>query len=234
MDFSISSIGSSFGCTQLDVLTIEAHMLFPNDEVARNEARTTSGIEFANRHRHLLPDDFFKDLFQIAANAKPLKVLQKASQPLFTRGIIVGAMLHHALGSAEESTEHEARPVHGTSPHRSLNHAVKALSKALGPKYSPQTINSSVWPEFRKVSHYWAAHISECFEGRPAFPSTVEWLPLFLAKAEVFRELGEKTRTWKSPKSTILSPGECLRLPCCFQLPTLAGQPEFFVFSKAL
>jgi hypothetical protein len=55
-DHSLGSFGSP---TQLDVLTLEAYMLAPSDEVVRKEIRTTTGIEYANRHRDLLPSDFF-------------------------------------------------------------------------------------------------------------------------------------------------------------------------------
>jgi hypothetical protein len=43
--------------TQLDVLAVEAHMLWPDDPVARNDALTTTTNEFANRHLPILPPD---------------------------------------------------------------------------------------------------------------------------------------------------------------------------------
>jgi hypothetical protein len=218
-----SSLGHFGIPTQLDVLTIEAYMISPNDEVARREIRTTTAIEFAGRHLNVLPDDFFRDLFLDSSQAKPLKAVQEASRVPYTRGIIAGMMLHHALGSALEGTEGSA-----------LGRAVKELSRRFkGQKYSKDTINA-VWGRRKKVSHYWAAFISALLSDPRdrAFPCTVDRVPHFLATADAFRVLGETTRPWKSP-TTILPPGESIWLPSSFALPTLAAPPRIFVFSKS-
>jgi len=211
--------------TQFDVLTLEAHMLFPNDPVARKNARTTSGLEFANRQRDKLPDDFFRDLFDLAFEAMPLKVLQQSALAPFKRGVIAGIMLSEAIASASEG---------GKSKRSSLSSTIKKLSNTFKQdRYSPQTINCVVWPEFKKVSHYWAAYIatarSESSRNRP-FPCRIETLPRFLAIAEEFRMLGETTHSWKSPEPTILRRGESVRLAPDFHLPkvTLVSSPPTF------
>jgi hypothetical protein len=207
--------------TQLDVLALEAHMLFPNDPVARKNARTTTGLEFATRERDNLPDDFLRALFPLAVDAMPLKLLQQSALTPFKRGFIAGIMLTQAIASAAEGRK---------SRHNSLSATIKELSNRFE-GHSPQTINGVVWPEFKKVSHYWAAYIAAAFpessRNRP-FPCTIEKLPRFLAIAEEFRRLGETTHSWKSPEPTILRPGECVRLPPDFRLPkvTLVPQPR--------
>ena len=215
---SIEALELSSGClempTQLDVLTLEAHMIFPNDPVARKNARITTGFEFANRQSEILPDDFFRDLFPLAVDAMPLKMLQQSALTPFKRGFIAGMMLTQAIASATASRK---------SKHNSLTATIKDLSDHFQ-GHSPKTINSVVWPEFKKVSHYWAAYIAEAFSestrNRP-FPCTIEKLPAFLAIAEEFRRLGETTHTWKSPEPTILRPGECVLLPSDFNLPNV-------------
>jgi hypothetical protein len=211
--------------TQLDVLTLEVHMLFPNDPVARKNARITTGLEFANRQRDNLPDDFFRDLFQLASEAMPLKALQQSALVPFKRGLMAGIILSEAIASASEGEK---------SKRRSQSSTIRKLSdKFKRDRHSPQTINGVVWPEFRKVSHYWAAYITTARSSpssiRP-FPCRIETLPRFLAIAEEFRMLGETTHSWKSPEPTILRLGESVRLAPDFHLPkvTLIPSTSFF------
>jgi hypothetical protein len=220
-DYSLGSLGSP---TQLDVLTLEAYMLAPSDELVRRTIRTTTGIEFANRHRDLLPSEFFRDLFQTASDAKPLKMVQEESYAPFVGGIIAGTILHHAVGTTIEGLKGN-----------SVSCAVSELSRRFGSGYSRATIHN-LWRGFKKVSHYWAAYISGGLfknSGAPDFPCTVDSLAHFLATADAFWELGQSTRAWKSPETRIL-PRECVRLDCSFELPTLAGRPPIFFFSKSL
>jgi hypothetical protein len=219
-DYSLGSFGSP---TQLDVLTLEAYMLAPSDEVARQKIRTTTGIEFANRHRDLLPTDFFRDLFRTASDAKPLQTVREESYAPFKGGFIAGAILHHAVGATTEGLKGN-----------SVSYAVSELSRRFGHGYSRATIHN-LWREFKTVSHYWAAYVSAGIfknSGAPYFPCTVDTLAHFLATADAFRELGQSTRAWKSPETRIL-PRECVRLDCRFALPTLAGRPPIFFFSKS-
>ena len=206
--------------TQIDVFTLSAHMLFPNDPVARENARRTTALELANRQCDNLPNDLLRYLFPLAVEAMPLKLLQQSALTPFKRGVIAGRMLTQAIASAAEG---------GKSKRISQSAAIKVLSDRFGYKSSPQTINGVVWPEFKKVSHYWAAYIAAAFpessRNRP-FPCTIEKLPRFLAIAEEFRMLGETTHTWKSPEPTILRPGECVRLPPDFRLPKVTLVPS--------
>jgi hypothetical protein len=206
-----------YGCfgspTQLDVLTLEAHMLAPSDEVVRKEIRTTTGIEYVNRNRDLLPSDFFRDLSKIFADAKPMRMVRDDSHDPFVGGIIAGVILHNAVGGI------------------SVSYAVSELSRRFGYGYSRATIHN-LWRDFKAVSHYWAAYVSAGLSGAPDFPCTVDSLAHFVATADAFRKFGQVNRAWKS-KEAIL-PGDCLRLDCRFELPILACPPQIFVFSKSL
>jgi hypothetical protein len=75
---------------------------------------------------------------------------------------------------------------------------------------SAKTINNTVWPRYRCVSHLWAAYIGGPKKGCPC---TEAELPDFLGAAEAFRLAGERTKAWKSPEDRILRPEEMARLP---------------------
>jgi hypothetical protein len=143
--------------TQLDVLTLEAHMLFPNDPIARKSARTTTELEAATRERDSLPDHFFRNHFSLALRAKPLEMVQQEALTPYKRGLIAGIMLRDVIAAAADG----GRPKDG-----SLGSIIKILSGRFGYKYSPQTINSEAWPEFKKVSHFWAAYTCSFFRIR--------------------------------------------------------------------
>jgi hypothetical protein len=151
-------------------------------------------------------------------------MVQQLALTPYKRGLIAGIMLRDVIAAAADG----GRPKDG-----SLGSIIKILSGRFGYKYSPQTINSEVWPEFKKVSHFWAAYIHAAFSGsgtnRP-FPCTIETLPVFLAIAEEFRRLGESTRSWKSPEPSILRRGQCVRLASDFHLPkvVLSFSPPTF------
>ena len=224
IDATDDSLGTFGSPTQLDVLKLEAYMLAPCDEDVRKEILTTTGTEFANRHRDLLPSDFFRDLFRTASDAKPLQMVQEELRAPFKGGIIAGTILHHAVGATIEGLKGN-----------SVSYAVSELSRRFGSGYSRATIHN-LWREFKKVSHYWAAYVSAGLcknSGASDFPCKVDSLAYFLATADAFRELGQSTRAWKSPETTIL-PRECVRLNCRFELPTLARRPPIFFFSKPL
>jgi hypothetical protein len=224
IDVTDSSLGSFGTVTQLDVLTLESYMLAPNDEVKRQDIRTTTGIEFANRHRDFLPSDFFRDLSRTFSDAMPLRMVQEDSRASFVGGVIAGTILHHAIGTTIEGLKGN-----------SVSYAVSELSKRFKSGYSRATIHN-IWREFKKVSHYWAAYVSAGLgrnSGTPHFPCTADSLAHFVATADAFRELGQSTRAWKSKETTIL-PRDCLKLDCGFELPTLPGRPPIFFFSKSL
>jgi hypothetical protein len=220
-DHLLGCLGSP---TQLDVLTLEAYMLAPSDEALRQEIRTSTGIEYVNRHRDLLPSDFFRDLSRTFSDAKPLRMVQEDSRAPFVGGVIAGTILHHAIGTTIEGLKGN-----------SVSYAVSELSNRFKSGYSRATIHN-LWREFKKVSHYWAAYVSAGLgnnSSAPRFPCTVDSLAHFVATADAFRELGQSTRAWKSKETTIL-PRECLKLDCGFELPTLPGRPPIFFFSKSL
>lgn len=224
IDLTDVRLGSLGTFSQLDVLTLEVYMLYPDDELARQRARTTTGLEFVKRHRDLLPDDFLADLFSTAFDADSLQTLQEQSRNPYAGGIIAGSILHHALGTTLES-----------ATGNSVSYAVTELTRRLRTGYSKPTIYA-LWRKFKKVSHYWAAYVSERMskKGSAAFPCRADSLPHFLAVAEAFRELGQTSRAWKSPKTTILDAGQSLQLPYALELPLLVRRPPIFYFSKSL
>jgi hypothetical protein len=213
--------------TEVDVYKVEGWMLHPDDEVARSEICTTGAVRFVDKHRALLPDGFFRDFYSVASNATPVSMIQTSSRKPYWRGMVAGCMLHHALGSRMTGLKGDA-----------LAFAAKELSRRFGSGYSVQT-NYTIWRKYKKVSHYWAAYISissglSSDTAPSSFPCTVDQLPGFLAAAEYFCAVGAKTKLWKSPKRTVLTRGQSVRIPSRIQLPTLVGLPQIFFFSKSL
>jgi hypothetical protein len=79
-------------------------------------------------------------------------------------------------------------------------------------RVSLKTFQNQIWPTFRCVAHFWAASFKVMkFDGQP-FPCHVARLHEFLADAEAYRLMGETLRTKQSP-STVLNPGETIKLP---------------------
>jgi hypothetical protein len=201
--------------TQLDVLAVEALMLWPDDPVARNDALTTTTNEFANRHLPILPPDLLRSLFSTAHEAIPLKTIRQLAEGPFLHGCIAGIILAHTVNEVA---------INAKSEKASIGWIIKKLSKSIYPKWRlmPKTIENAVWPKFRSVSHFWAAYVTAAYSksGSP-FPCRVDTLTDFLAKADAYRAVGETTRTRRSPR-ILLMPGECVGIPPNLRLPKIS------------
>jgi hypothetical protein len=201
--------------TQLDVFAVEAQMLWPDDPVARKDALTTTTNEFAYRQLPILPPGLLRCLFSTAHEATPFKTIQQSAEVPFLHGCIPGIILAHTVGEVA---------INPKSEKASIGWIIEKLSKSVYPKWRlmPKTIENTVWPKFRSVSHFWAAYVTAAYSkpGAP-FPCRVDTLIDFLAKADAFRTAGEATKTRRSPR-VILMPGESVRIPSNLKLPKVS------------
>lgn len=195
---------------RIDVARIEAVMLWPDDEVSREKAILVAQCLWQRsllEQGQLLPKEI-EELAKSAVDAPAPADVAAAAAKVFVNGHVAGTLLHNAVSATAQYPADAA-----------IQANVGRISNQFFPKYrlKPSTINNSVWPRYRVVSHLWAAHI---FSDEEVFPCHVPDLGVFLAKAEAYRELGEKTRTRQSP-STVLRPGDAIRLPAGLKLPAV-------------
>jgi hypothetical protein len=145
--------------------------------------------------------------------------MQKSTLVPYLHGFIAGMILQRVVrGSSENANSEES----------SMGRIIRNVSELYYPRWrlSPKTIENSVWPKFRGVSHFWAAYVTAP-HSKPrsaSFPCELTMLTDFLAQAEAFRRAGEDKQTWRSPRA-ILLPGECVALPSGLNLPRVA--PRF-------
>jgi hypothetical protein len=189
----------------IDLITLGAHMLWPDDTDVRNDAIDSGQLKILISD-WIVPQELVQQISSAALDATPIKVLQECAKAPFVHGFIAGTILNHIIGEVA---------VDKNSERASIQYAISHLSKMFYPRWrlAPKTIENTVWPEFRKVSHYWAAYVQETYSVRPeSFPCQQHKLSEFLSTAEAFRAAGEVTRTKRSGRPLLL-PGECVGLP---------------------
>jgi hypothetical protein len=192
--------------SKVDLDTIAAVMLWPNDSQKQIRAVETSAVELLHSIRADLGRDDLLNLASRAKNATPLSQLQEELEQDFNNGVRAGFYLRETVGGSA---------LGNAVSMKRIAHDVGSL---LSPKISGKTFENTYWPVYRAVSHYWAAHIDLAGAG---FPCAANQLLHFLRLSEGYRELGERTRTKQSPRR-ILFPGETISLD-----PLLKVEPFF-------
>jgi hypothetical protein len=208
--------------TRLHLAVIQAVMLWPNDAPSRTRALHSEAVEFLRRgpneadagflaREDLRCIDFDFEAFEFAAAATPIRdIIAQAREP-YVHGMIAGFVLDQTVGKVALQRK-DAR----------VADSIQAAEKAFWPKWRvmAKTINNSTWPQYRRVSHLWAAHWRRASEHEDAsFPCGRADIGAFLSTADAFRKLGEACRTYKSPRP-LLAPREAIRAP--FPLPKVA------------
>ncbi len=191
--------------TRLDLATVEAMMLWPDDKAKRDEAEESSVMqEMQSQFRKgNLPECFIRSLADSALDTRPPAQIQEAAKKRFVQGVAVGRIIRNAITLRDIAPDQAA-----------IGRSVEHVSEILWPEWplSPKTINNKVLPRFRPVAHFWAVYVDEYIEGRKTFPCRVRDLSMFLATAEAYRQIGETIRTPRAP-STVLKPGEAVQIP---------------------
>ena len=186
---------------------IESWMLWPDDEVKRADAYTSAVVAIGcdlKRETKLSPETL-EDLVDLAANAIPLDHLREMAMTPYQQGLMAGNILIAAIDGKDAKGNR-----------MKLGEIYKKLTKLFAPR---RGLNSSfvhkIWEKYHSVSHFWAAHIefSEGRPSRPVFPCELQEVIEFLWLSEDWRRKGESTKTRPRAPSTILRPGECVRVP---------------------
>ena len=216
--------------TRLHLAVIEAVMLWPDDAPARTRAFHSEAVEFLRRgpdeadagfliREDLRGVDFGFDAFKFAAAAPPIgDVIAEAREP-YMHGVIAGFVLDQTVGKVALQRQ-DAR----------VADSIQAAEKAFWPSWRVmvKTINNSIWPRYRCVSHLWAAHWRRASERQDAsFPCGRADIATFLSTADAFRKLGESCRTYKSPRP-LLVPSETIRAPFPLSTVDLKFEPSYF------
>jgi hypothetical protein len=194
--------------TPVELDTVAARMLWPDDSAARWRAIETSSIEFLRTQPDRLLKEDIVSLFSRAFDAKPLRELHLEVRLPFIAGARAGMYLQQTIGLISL----------GKSP--AMKQLAFMVSAEIGPEGSAiqaKTFLNHIWPLYRSVSHFWAASLTLGFEklGNCVFPCAIEEFRDFLALAEGHREKGEGMRTRQAP-TTLLRPGKAVRLPAWF------------------
>jgi hypothetical protein len=188
---------------------IESWMLWPDDEAKRLDAYKAAVVEIGRdlTHQIKLEPAILEDLFYLAADAKPLDQLRGMFMTPFQQGLMAGNILIAAV------TGKDAKG--GPLKLGDINEKLRKLF-ARGPNSNSSFVNT-IWKQYRAVSHLWAAHI-QVTEDRPAgasfvFPCELPEIIEFLWLSEQWRVKGESMKTAPRAPSTILRPGESVRIP---------------------
>ncbi len=205
------------GPTRWDLAVIEAQMLWPHDAATRSRymSAVSTKLNVAAIDRVPLqkptPTEV-REFGEMLLTAPRIGDFTKAAQKAFVHGAVAGKLLHEAIGLHEIGRENAG-----------LGGIKSMLAACLGPgrHLSQKTIDNTVWPRYRAVAHFWAAHFSEETDSG-VFPCRTRELALFLATAEAYRRLGETIRSTSKSPTTVLRPGDAVMIPPTIALPEFA------------
>ncbi len=186
---------------------IESWMLWPADETKRLDAYKTARVEIGRDLKRQIKLDpaILEELLDLAADAKPLDQLRGMVMTPYKHGQIAGNILIAAIEGKD-----------GKGDRLKLGDINRKLTKlfARGPNSNSSFVHT-IWKQYRCVSHLWAAHI-KYIESEPdhlVFPCEVQDVIKFLWLSEEWRKKGESTKSAPRAPSTILTVGECVRVP---------------------
>ena len=205
---------------RLDLAVVEAMMLWPdNEDEPDNEAMRERWLNAAMTRESAirldgLPEPLLRSALKLASETTPIGELQKDARDRAGHGCIAGAILRIAV---RESAVRRGSVNIGDIIDNVVNIS-EPIRKRHKVRLSKKTIYNTSWHNYRSVAHFWAAHAASVEAGSEAFPCPIGDLPVFLATAELFREAGEAAKTKQGP---VLRPGETVRLPAGFVLPTM-------------
>jgi hypothetical protein len=159
----------------------------------------------------VIPQEFAQLIASDALDAVPIKTLQKSTKERHVHGYIAGLILRHVVSEVL---------IDRNSDKASVGWITKKLSKPSSA--TSRTIENTIWRDFKKVSHFWAAY-DETYDAadQSSFPCKLEHLSDFLSISEAFRTQGEGTIPWKSPRPLLLR-GECVSLPPHLNVPMVS------------
>jgi hypothetical protein len=196
----------------VDLAEIGSVMLYPDDAVARDDAKAAAIVQRAREamRSDLLSDDAVKSLASV--DAIPIRALRGEHRRRFEQGAFAGSILFDAVVCAHSNSGSSLGEIMKKYRHR-----------LVGKKASSTHRINEIWTVFRPVAHLWAAHRML----RESFPCGRREIPAFLAVAEQLRVLGEGTKLTRQAPRTLLQPGEAIRLPSALLAKLPKGQLKF-------
>lgn len=202
--------------TRLDLVDIEAIMLWPNDPAARQLWWRAAALEEALPHVDDLPIDALRQYARDAMTIPRVSELNRRNGKRIIHGQLLGTIVFEAT----YLSRHE--------PERAALYKVQAdLCRRLRGTFQiqPQTMNNKDGPiaPMRPAAHMWAAYMYRTIQGDSVFPCRLSEIGRFLATAEAIRHVAETRRAPKA-KSAILREDETVKLPQAIlaQLPSVS------------
>jgi hypothetical protein len=203
--------------SRLHLSIIESWMLWPHDETKRLDAYKSAVVMLGHdaKREEKLDRETLEELFDLAVEAKPLNQITELAMGPFPKipltdsplkqGLTAGNILIAALEGKNEKGDRLTRG---------------EIDKKITKLFAPQKGNNSsfvntIWQNYRRVSHLWAAHI-QLVESDPhylAFPCKLGDVIELLWLSEEWRKRGESTKTRPRSPDAILPEGECVRIP---------------------
>ncbi len=194
--------------TRLNCGIVAAWMLSPDDASLRKKF-TQYGVALEGLARlragQLAAEDYER-FYLVALHAPSPEYVEAEQSGRAKRGRAAGLVVHNACIGIERRD---------SSP---MKVAMRQAEESVWGRKSSSSnhVHNAVWKTFRPVSALWASFVyHEDRDGtRDVFPCVPHDLPNFLAVAESFRELAERsTPPRRASTDTVLRVGESVRLP---------------------
>ena len=214
--------------TRWDCAVIEARMLWPHDPDMRGRYLSAVSVKVgvSSIGRVPLQEATPTEMREIGAkvrefgeamlSAPRVEDFTARAKSAFTHGMVAGKLLYDAVGY------HELDPTKA-----GLTAAKERIEARLWPnlRVKVKTIDNTIWPIFRSVAHFWAAHILWAMQTEDnTFPCRIADLGMFLAVGEAYRQQGESIRPSPKAPTMLLRPDESVLIPEAISLPAI----EFF------
>ena len=201
------------GPTRWDLAVVEAWMLWPHDPEIRKRCIGAVSVKLQVAAIDQIPlrkptPTEVREYGEMLLTAPRIEDFTEAAKKCYFHGIVAGFLLIESTGGAGVD-----------SRYKSLTDIKNALADRYA-RLSPKTITNTVWPRYRPVAHFWAAHFLETKDPEGwVFPCRMRDLALFLATAEAFRRRGEKIRSNLKSPTTVLRQGQAIMIPPALALP---------------
>lgn len=206
---------------RMDLVSIEAMMLWPNDPSARWLWWRAAALEEGIDHIDQFPIDVLRQYAKDAMEIPRVAELNSRNSRRVVHGILLGVIVYEATYLSKHDPQRAA-----------LYKVQEDLCRRLSGTFQiqPQTMNNKegpLWP-MRPAAHLWAAHLLLALGGDKPFPCRKADIGRFLATAETIRLAAEQRRAPKA-KSTVMRVGESVVLPTAIvsRLPSVSIGQDF-------
>jgi hypothetical protein len=196
--------------SRMHLVEIENIMIWPDDPGARGRAKELAMIRLGRdmANAGVLSDSAVVQLLNLAVDAAPSPSAIDVKDR-FERGLYAGKILFAAVSNRQVGRDAALGPIIDAITRQYLGRSAS----------NSKVVYSRIWAPFRCVAHFWATHLFYYSRGHSAFPCPRDRLPMFLAIAEQFRGIAERTRSHPKAPKLIMNPGEAVQLPIGLKLP---------------